>query len=126
MQAIAERSGGQWEPSPGSIYPALSALQDEGLIQMEADESNRSVAHLTDAGEKYLAEHGASLENLWDSLRGNEGRDLMRAVHGIGGAARQVGEVGSEQQIAAAVALLTNTQRELYAILAADPAEFTA
>src|SRR4029079_16731955 len=32
MRAIEERSGGIWSPSPGSIYPTLQALEDEGLI----------------------------------------------------------------------------------------------
>lgn len=127
MQAVAERTGGQWQPSPGSIYPALSALQDEGYIKLEADESNRGVAHLTEAGEKYLAEHGEEFDSVWDSVRsGGDVRNLFHAMRGIGIAARQVGTVGTPEQIAAALELLTKTQRELYAILATDPSEFTA
>jgi hypothetical protein len=33
MQTIEERSEGQWRPSPGSVYPTISQLEDEGLIQ---------------------------------------------------------------------------------------------
>ena len=36
IQEIGERSGGVWRPSPGSIYPALQQLEDEGLIRTEA------------------------------------------------------------------------------------------
>ena len=32
MSEIEERSRGAWRPSPGAVYPALSALADEGLI----------------------------------------------------------------------------------------------
>jgi len=32
MQSIEERSGGTWRPGPGTIYPLLKALTDEGLI----------------------------------------------------------------------------------------------
>lgn len=32
IQAIGERSGGVWRASPGSVYPALQQLEDEGLI----------------------------------------------------------------------------------------------
>ena len=35
IQQIVERSGGVWKPSPGSIYPALSQLEDEGLVIIE-------------------------------------------------------------------------------------------
>src|ERR1700761_5154502 len=33
MQTIEERSGGRWSPSPGSVYPTLAQLEDEGLIR---------------------------------------------------------------------------------------------
>ena len=35
IQEISERSGGVWRPSPGSVYPALQQLEDEGLIRAE-------------------------------------------------------------------------------------------
>src|ERR1700744_6245028 len=38
MQALEERSDGRWRPSPGSVYPALSQLEDEGLINSTAVE----------------------------------------------------------------------------------------
>lgn len=38
-------------PSPGTIYPALKALKESGLIEEEKDGKNL-VYHLTDAGKK--------------------------------------------------------------------------
>ena len=32
IQEIAERSGGSWKPSPGSVYPTIQQLEDEGLV----------------------------------------------------------------------------------------------
>lgn len=32
MQSLAERLGGRWRPSPGSVYPALIGLEDAGLV----------------------------------------------------------------------------------------------
>src|SRR4029077_4932729 len=49
MQEVEERSGGAWRPSPGSVYPALSQLEDEGLIRSE-EHDGRKVFALTDAG----------------------------------------------------------------------------
>ena len=49
MQEVEERSGGVWRPSPGSVYPALQQLEDEGLIRsQEAD--GRKLFALTEAG----------------------------------------------------------------------------
>ena len=47
IQEIAERSGGVWQPSPGSVYPALQQLEDEGLIQAETPEGGRKRYALT-------------------------------------------------------------------------------
>src|SRR3954470_598837 len=49
IQEIAERTGGAWRPSPGSVYPTLSQLEDEGLVRVEQSEGRR-VVHLTEAG----------------------------------------------------------------------------
>src|SRR5262245_33907859 len=47
MQALEERSRGTWRPSPGSVYPALSQLEDEGLVRSESVGTGRVFA-LTD------------------------------------------------------------------------------
>jgi hypothetical protein len=49
MQEIEQRSNGVWAPSPGSVYPALSQLEDEGLIRSE-EQDGRKQFTLTDAG----------------------------------------------------------------------------
>ena len=49
MQELAERSGGRWRPSAGSVYPTLQQLEDEGLVTVEDREGRRTFA-LTDAG----------------------------------------------------------------------------
>src|SRR5204863_7298875 len=49
MQAIADRTGGRWAPSPGAIYPTINQLEDEGLVTIEAG-SGRKLVSLTDAG----------------------------------------------------------------------------
>lgn len=121
MQAIGERSEGAWQPSPGSVYPALQQLQDEGLVRVEADDSKRGIATLTPAGEQYVEEFETELSQVWESSKGNDTSSLRQGVHGISLAARQVGQVGSPEHVAAAAELLATTQRELYAILATDP-----
>ena len=60
IQEIGDRSGGQWRPSPGAIYPALNLLEDEGLVAITA-ESGRKLARLTDAGTAYVTENAEQL-----------------------------------------------------------------
>jgi len=73
IQEIGERSGGVWRPSPGSIYPALQQLEDEGLIRAEAGEGGRRAFQLTDEGRTYVAAHPDELTAPWDVVAGSAG-----------------------------------------------------
>ena len=42
IQELAERSGGAWTPSPGSVYPTLQMLEDQGLVVSEQVAGKRS------------------------------------------------------------------------------------
>lgn len=122
IQQIIARSGGVWRPSPGSVYPALQLLEDQGLIIGETAEG-RNVFHLTDAGRAHVEQHREELKTAWTAVAGTvdeavlELRDLIGQV---GGALQQVAQVGTEAQIAAARTALINTRRQLYRILADD------
>src|SRR5262249_51997548 len=54
MQTIEDRSSGRWRPSPGSVYPTLAQLEDEGLIQ-STDREGAKLFEITDAGREHLA-----------------------------------------------------------------------
>ena len=124
MQTIEERSGGEWRPSPGSMYPTLSQLEDEALIRSAEADGSR-VFEITDAGQEHL-ETRADEPDPWipsDGRSENAMADLGPLVIGIGKAVWQVASVGSEQQRARALELLDETRRGLYRILAEDPDE---
>src|SRR5215212_643106 len=57
MQEIEQRSDGVWRPSPGSVYPALQLLEDEGLVRVEGE--GRKAYTLTDEGRAYVESHAA-------------------------------------------------------------------
>ena len=121
MQTIEERSGGRWRPSPGSVYPTLAQLEDEGLIRSsEADGSRRF--EITDAGREHL-ETRAEEPEPWKPLD-QEGEnaitELAPLVIQIGKAAWQVATVGDDAQRARATEVLAETRRALYRILAED------
>ncbi len=126
MQAIAERTDGGWQPSPGSIYPALALLQDEGLIRVVTDDSGRGVASLTDEGTAYMADNKEAINAVWESAhsgRSNARRDAGRSIEGVALALKQVIHVGSPEQVNAAAKVLADAQRSLYLILAQDPTQ---
>jgi len=120
IQEIAERSGGVWRPSPGSVYPTLSQLQDEGLVSVEKADGRR-VVHLTDAGTAYVAEHRAELDAVWESV-GKDADDpavtLWEQLGQLHAAAHQVASAGSPEQVASATETLTEARKALYKLLA--------
>jgi DNA-binding PadR family transcriptional regulator len=125
MQEIEQRSDGVWRPSPGSVYPALQQLEDEGLVRV-AEGEGRKAYELTDEGRAHVEarseEHGAP----WDAVKGDMGEgawDLMAAMKQIGMALFQLTHSGTEAQQAEAKQVLADTRRALYRILAEDAPE---
>jgi DNA-binding PadR family transcriptional regulator len=127
MQAIEERSEGLWRPSPGSVYPTLAQLEDEGLIR-SADVEGARRFELTDAGREHLASR-AEESAPWESSEeaaDNPLAELAPLVIGIGKATFQVASVGSPIQRGQARTLLQETRRALYRILAEEAHEADA
>jgi DNA-binding PadR family transcriptional regulator len=123
IQEIGERSGGVWRPSPGSIYPALQQLEDEGLIRAETADGGRRAYQLTDEGRAYADSHADELRAPWDEVSGGPSGPHweMRSLLGqVGMAAFQVISAGTDAQVAQARQVLTETRKSLYRILAAD------
>ena len=117
IQEIETRSGGAWKPSPGSVYPTLQLLADEGLIT--ATESNgRKTYSLTTEGRAAAEAHGSA---PWESTGGREHKRsgaLPKAGIDLAQAAAQVGRSGTPEQVDEAVIVLDEARRKLYAILA--------
>ncbi len=119
MQAIEERTGGRWRPSPGSVYPTLAQLEDEGLIRATERDTNK-LFELTEAGRAHIAEHHPDTPT-WcasDDPATNAYIEIRSLIAQTAQAAMQVAQVGSEEQVRQAQDLLTKTRRSLYGILA--------
>lgn len=123
IQQIAERSGGAWKPSPGSIYPTLQQLEDEGLVTADA-ESGRRTYRLTDEGRTYVAEHPDEVAAPWAAMTETSSGDDIRPLIGqIATAVWQIASVGTAEQQAKGRAALADLRRRLHAILADDQTE---
>jgi len=120
MQTIEERSGGSWRPSPGSVYPTLAQLEDEGLVRSLQRDGGK-VFELSDAGREHVAGRDQA-PPPWDDDERDAGSlpQLGTLIIQVGKAAWQVGQVGDEQQTARACETLADTRRALYRILAGD------
>ena len=122
IQEIAARSNDQWRPSPGSVYPTIQQLQDEGLVETDEGPSRRAL-RLTPEGEAYVAEHADELDAVWKPFRSRSEQSsdfagLKPEIGQVMGAVWQIVSTGSEQQRRAAVEVLVETRRKLYGILA--------
>jgi DNA-binding PadR family transcriptional regulator len=123
MQEIEARSNGAWRPSPGSVYPALSQLEDEGLVRAR-HEGGRKLFDLTEEGRSHVSEHADELGTPWEDVGGGEPiGELRTLVFSVGGAVMQVVQAGSAEQVAQAAKVLEETRRSLYRILAGDDRE---
>ncbi|MEH1169769.1 PadR family transcriptional regulator [Micromonospora sp. CPCC 205539] len=121
IQEIDSRTGGAWRPSPGSIYPTLQLLEDEGVIVASTEESGggRKRFTVTEAGQAEAteaaqtppwADFAEDTVNSWHDIR-NAGTQAMNAL-------RQVMMNGTDDQRERAAQVLDETRRKLYAILA--------
>jgi DNA-binding PadR family transcriptional regulator len=121
MQEIERRSDGVWRPSPGSVYPALQQLEDEGLVRSDEGEG-RKLFHLTDAGREAAATataEGAPWEAASESVDA-DAWELFNVARQVAMAVFQIAQVGTAEQLASAREILTNARRSLYGILAED------
>jgi DNA-binding PadR family transcriptional regulator len=119
IQEIAERSGGAWNPSPGSIYPALQLLEEQGMI-VSADTGGKRVFSLTEIGRKHADMLPA--EAPWTGMAEESGAGplLREAFQGLTVAATQVSRGGDDDQIRRTADILTEARRRIYSMLAGE------
>jgi DNA-binding PadR family transcriptional regulator len=119
MQQLEERTGGFWRPSPGSVYPTLQLLEDQGLVKGEELEGKRVFA-LTDEGKEEAA---ASAERMggapWEAAETAGSRNQLRhAFAQLFQAVKQVGQAGSQEQVDRTLEVLADARKRIYSMLA--------
>lgn len=122
MEGIAEKSQGLWRPSPGSVYPALNLLEDEGLIEA-TEASGKKAFQLSDAGRAHVEELGEDLDSPWDDVAGpHQGiLDVRQELMQLATTLQQVAAAGTPDQREQAKAVLVRARRDLHRIMAGDP-----
>ena len=131
IQAITDRSGGVWKPSPGSVYPTVQQLQDEELVEIDEARGRRAM-RLTAKGAAWCEEHADELAAVWAPFDRSRARaeagpvdqghaDLKAEIGQVMSAVWQIVTAGSDAQRRAAIGVLVEARRSLYGILADGP-----
>lgn len=124
IQEIGEKSEGHWTPSPGSIYPVLQQLEDEGLLTFERVDG-RKTATLTDEGTAYVEAHRDELGTPWEAAKGDRSHEMHEFAAGLKGfmaAWQQVAQAGTPEQREKATTVVEDARKAMYRILADDDA----
>ena len=115
-----------WPGGPGSIYPLLAALEEEGLITGR-DEGERRTYEVTDKGREHLREHAVGFANFFENdgdeedAPENETHDGLRDAAGrLMQAMAQVGPSSKPETIERVRDLIDRTRREIYTLLAQE------
>ena len=89
MKELEERMHGCYSPSPGTVYPTLQWLEDEGLVRAQ-DLEGKKVYEITDSGRKFLEEHADVVDDIFDRVQetvertvGGAMADVNRALGGL-------------------------------------------
>ncbi len=117
---ITDRTSGRWRPSPGSIYPVLRQLAEEGLIASEGEGDEQAGYTITDQGREFLVENKERVERVWENGRAlTDGQEqLHQGLRKLMGATRELSESGTEEQRLRAAELLNEARRKIYGMLA--------
>ncbi len=122
IKELESRYAGFYRPSPGSVYPTLQLLEDEGNLTSEQVEGKR-IYTVTEAGKELLAKRQAAGEGQRSFRHGESGEGLEALRHasmGLVQAVMQSARHGSPEQVGAMTQVLDGARREIYRILAGD------
>jgi DNA-binding PadR family transcriptional regulator len=135
IQEISDRTDGAWRPSPGSVYPTISQLEDEGLVGGDDERGRRTLA-LSDAGRAFLTDHEDEVAQVWAPFAGDSARDegssdgdsrdfanLKPELGRVMNAVWQIITTGTDEQRRSAIGVLVEARRSLYQILADHPGD---
>jgi DNA-binding PadR family transcriptional regulator len=68
IKELEDRLGGAYAPSPGTVYPTLTMLEDLGYARAMPEEGGRKIYEITDEGRKHLEEHSATVDDIFERI----------------------------------------------------------
>jgi DNA-binding PadR family transcriptional regulator len=67
IKEMESRFCGFYSPSPGSVYPTLQLLEDQGLVRSKEEDGKR-IYEITDKGKQELQDRKEKLDGIWDRM----------------------------------------------------------
>jgi DNA-binding PadR family transcriptional regulator len=120
IKAIEERFGGAYSPSPGTVYPTLTMLEDMGYAKVNLEEGGKKVYEITDEGRKYLAENRPMVDDIFarisefaQNLFGEPMMQVHRAFKDVGRAVYVRDLKRTPEQLARIAEILERAAREV-------------
>ena len=68
IKELEDRFGGAYSPSPGTVYPTLTMLEDLGYARASQEEGGKKIYEITDEGRKYLVENKSTVEDIFERI----------------------------------------------------------
>ncbi len=65
IKELESRFGGSYAPSPGTVYPTLTMLEDLGFARVVPEDGGKKIYEITDEGRKHLAEHSGTVNDIF-------------------------------------------------------------
>jgi DNA-binding PadR family transcriptional regulator len=122
IRAVEELTGGAYAPSPGTVYPTLTMLEEMGQIEAGEAEGGRKAYSVTDAGQAFLAEREEDIARLFERLEHHgerrnraERAPIRRSMQGLHSAlwASVSGSELSDERVHAIAEILDEATRKI-------------
>ena len=91
IKELEERFSGAYSPSPGTVYPTLTMLEDLGYAVATVEEGGKKIYAITDAGRAYLAEHSETVDGIFERMASFVEGFLDEPMMEVNGAFRRLG-----------------------------------
>ncbi len=123
IKEIEDRAGGAYSPSPGTVYPTLTMLEDLGYARVTPEPSGKKVYEITDEGRKYLAENQPLIDDIFSrisemaqSIFGEPMMEVHRGMKDVGRAVYAHNKARGADQIRRISVILQNAAKEIDAV----------
>lgn len=68
IKELEDRFAGAYSPSPGTVYPTLTMLEDLGYARVTQDEKGRKTYEITPEGSAYLKENSTTVDSIFERI----------------------------------------------------------
>ncbi|MGE0543112.1 MAG: helix-turn-helix transcriptional regulator, partial [Dehalococcoidia bacterium] len=135
IRALEEQFEGLYSPSPGTVYPTLQLLEDQGYVTSN-QQDGKKVYTVTEAGRAFLAERAATIDAIRARMEAGRTGDSRAEVHALMGELRNVAQtvfsraghraLDDPEKVRRLRGVVARAREEIDAILADRPAQTSA